>query len=312
MDAFEHLRKWQSMMNKINSSQRMVNQMTRANELVSKLIVYYPSEKGRAIVKASRLASEMANSGLIASYHAEKVNSIGKVSTLAHEMTKSSVIARYSMEQERAIIKASRLVSEAAKSGIISYFPNNSVRAMANIPCHDFSKMAKAITLLSNQKVVFSNTHKFSSFFNHLSSNIDGAFVEELNDYVQDKKEDEFEEIEELQEDLQIEIKRPEFFNLALKINIILDLTDADVQEGKLDEEDVRTWKKVLTPILTVLGQLFLAWAFSDTPLEETNIYKSIENIIQYVDSIQIGDEDILELPEEREQFNNGPNQIKI
>lgn len=307
MDAFEHLRKWQNMMNQINSSQRMINQMTRASELASKLIVSYPMGQERAVIKASKLASEMRNSGLIASYHAEKVNSIGKVSTLAHEMAKSSAIVRYSMEQQRAIIKASRLASELAKtkSGLIANFSNDSVRAMANIPRHDFSKIAKAITILNTHKVGFSNTHKFSSFFNHLSYNINDSFVENLNGYIQHKKENEFEEIEELQEDLQVEIKQPEFFNLALKINIILDLIDANVQEGKLDEEDVSTWKKVLTPILTVLSQLFLVWAFSNTPIQETNIYKSIESFIQYVEkmNIDIGDQEQQQkLPEKESQ----------
>ncbi|MEK4221504.1 hypothetical protein N1I86_05440 [Bacillus sp. FSL W8-0116] len=307
MDAFEHLRKWQNMMNNINSSQRMINQMTRTSELASKLIVSYPMGQERTVIKASSLVSEMRNSGLIASYHAENVNAIGKVSTLAREMAKSSAMARYSTEQQRALIKASRLVSELAKtkSGLIAYFSNNSVRLMANIPRHDFSKIAKAITLLNTHKVGFSNTHKFSSFFNHLSSNINDSFVEKLNEYVQDKKEDEFEEIEGLQENLQVDIKQPEFFNLALKTNIILDLTDADVQEGKLDEEDVSAWKKVLTPILTVLGQLFLAWAFSDTPIQETNIYKSIESIIQYVEkmNIDIGDQEQQQkLPEKESQ----------
>ncbi|WP_108671773.1 hypothetical protein [Peribacillus acanthi] len=273
-DAFEHIRKWQKMMNQLNRHQEMISKMARASEL----------------------ANKMAKSSVVSSYM-EHASAVGKVSTLASEVAKSGILAN-------EVVKSGLIASELSKSSLINSFykePLWTKVGMINIPRHDFSQMASAVASLSKQGLAFSSAYQFAPFFNQISSAINSSFVENLSEYIHDT-EDDVEEIEELyEEDIQVEIKRPHFFDLALKINIILDITDAEVQEGKLNEEEVSTWKKVLTPVLTILGQLFLAWAMSDTSLHETNVYKSVQSIIHYVETMDI-DFDYEEQPDSEAQ----------
>ncbi len=265
-DAFKHLRKWQKMMNQINRNQEMINRMTRASEL----------------------ANKMGNSSVVASYM-EHASAFGKISTLASEVAKGSILTN-------EVAKSGLIASELSKSSLINSFYKEPLWAkvgMINIPPHEFSQMASAVAGLNNQGLAFSSASQFAPFFNQISSAINSSFVENLNEYIRDAVDDE-EEIEELQEeDIQVKIKRPHFFDMALKINIIVNVTDAEIQDGKLNEEEVSTWKKVLLPVLTVLGQLFLAWALSDTPLHETNIYKSIETFVHYVETLDIDFDDV-------------------
>lgn len=206
---------------------------------------------------------------------------------MANKISNSSLVTSY-MKHASAFGKVSTLASEVAKNGAFSYVPTDLIKTMASLPRHDFSQMINAVARLSNQGFAFSNTYKFAPFFNHISSTINSSFVDNLSEYIRDTDGDNLEEIDELhEEDIQVEIKRPHFFDMALKINIVVNVTDAEAN-GNLNEEEVSTWKKVLLPVLTVLGQLFLAWAMSDTPLHETNIYKSVDNIIHYIDTMDI------------------------
>lgn len=208
-------------------------------------------------------------------------------------MARASELANTLMKNDTFAIYKQSNILELMNSGVVAHLINNPMYTMANIPRHDFSQMASAVASLSNQGLAFSNASQFAPFFNQISSAINSSFVENLSEYVSDIDDDE-EEIEELhEEDIQVEIKRPHFFDMALKINIIVNVTDAEAQDGKLNKEEVSTWKKVLLPVLTVLGQLFLAWAMSDTPLHETNIYKSIEPIVHYIDTLDIDFDDV-------------------
>lgn len=255
-DAFEPIRKWQKMINQINRNQEMISKMTRASEL----------------------ANKMAKSSAVASYM-KHASAVSQVSNLAREVAKSSAMASQ--------ISKSSLMSSLYKE------PLWSKMSTITIPRHDLFQMTSAVARLSNQGLAFSNAHKFAPLFNHISSAINSSFVENLSECVRDI-DDDLEEMEELhEEDIQLEIKRPHFFDMALKINIIVNVTDAEFQDGKLNEEEVSTWKKVLLPVLTVLGQLFLAWAMSDTPLRETNIYKSVETIVHYVETLDIDFDDV-------------------
>jgi len=267
-DSFKHLRKWQKMMNQINRNQEMINRMTRASEL----------------------ANKMANSSVVASYM-EHASAFEKANTMSSALMNSDAFAIYKQSN----------ILELMNSGVVAHLINYPMHTMANIPRHDFSQMASAVAGLSNQGLAFSSASQFAPFFNQISSAINSSFVENLSEYIHDT-EDDVEEIEELhEEDIQVKIKRPHFFDMALKINIIVNVTDAEVQDGKLNEEEVSTWKKVLLPVLTVLGQLFLAWAMSDTPLHETNVFKSIETIIHYVETLDI-DFDNVEQPDSEAQ----------
>ncbi|MTT31473.1 hypothetical protein GMB86_05495 [Terrilactibacillus sp. BCM23-1] len=233
---------------------------------------------------------------VVASYM-EHASAFGKVSTLASEVAKGSMLAN-------EVVKSGLIASEVSKSSLISSFytePLWSKLGTINIPRHDFSELTSAVARLSNQGIAFSSAYQFAPLFNHISSAINSSFVENLSEYIHDT-DDDVEEIEELnEEDIQVKIKRPYFFDRALKINIIVNVTDAEVQSGNLNEEEVSTWKKILFPVLTVLGQLFLAWAMSDTPLHETNVYKSVRSIIDYVETLNI-DFDDLEQPDSEAQ----------
>lgn len=264
-DSFKHLRKWQKMMNQINRNQEMINRMTRASEL----------------------ANKMANSSVVESYM-EHASAFEKANTMASTLMNSDAFAIYKQSN----------ILELMNSGVVAHLINNPMHTMANIPRHDLSQMASAVAGMSNQGLAFSNAYQFAPFLNYISSAINSSFVDNLSEYIQDTDGDNLDEVEELhEEDVQFEIKRPYFFDMAIKINIIVNATNAEVQEGNLNKEEVSTLKKVLIPILTILGQIFLAWAMSATPIYETNIYKSIESIIHYMDTIDI-DFDEVEQPD--------------
>jgi hypothetical protein len=267
-DAFEHIRKWQKMMNQINRNQEMISNMARASEL----------------------ANTMAKGSVVASYM-EHASAVSQVSNLASGIAKGSLLTNYPAGKERAVVNASLLASQISNSSLIKSLytePLWSKVGLINIPRHDFSQMVSAVASLRNQGLAFSNVSQFAPFFNQITSAINSSFVENLSEYVRDIDDDE-EEIKELhEEDIQVKIKRPHFFDMALKINIIVNITDADVQDGKLNEEEASTWKKYLLPVLLVLGELFRTWAMSDTPLHEMNIYKSLETIVHYVETMDI------------------------
>ncbi|RDY69124.1 hypothetical protein DXT76_16855 [Halobacillus trueperi] len=87
--------------------------------------------------------------------------------------------------------------------------------------------------------------------------------------------------------DTDIVIKKPGFFNIAFKINIILNTTEKEAQTGNLTDEEKSMWEKVWKPTLNWLNALFLAWAMSGTPITDTNIYKKLENIDQIITYFQ-------------------------
>lgn len=233
-----------------------MNQLNRNQEMISKM------------TRFSKLANKAANIGLATNYM-KHVDTIEK----ANRLMKNNIFA-YS-------------ILDRVNKGVADHLINNSMHTMALIPRHDFSQMTNAISLLANQRIAFSNAYQFAPFLNHISSTFDSSFLENLSEYIYDTDGEDLEEIEELhEEDVQLEIKRPHFFDLAIKINIIINLTESEIEVG--NAEEVRNWKKVILPILTVLCQLFIAWAVSDTPLHETNIYKSIESIIHYIETIDI------------------------
>mgnify|MGYP001260803606 CR=1 FL=1 len=225
-----------------------------------------------------------------------------KTNDAVKEILKNSLITNYHIRNDETLEKLFNF------NNIINWS-----MYLPKAPFEDYVKMTDALITLKKHSHLFSNHLKFASFLNHITTNIDSRFIEAIDKVVPKENENDLEQSNEImQEEVQVIIKRPVFFNLALKINIVLNTTEGEVQEGKLDEQEEDAWKKILKPILTALGQLFLAWALSDTPLHDTNIYKSIENIIEYIDSIQIEDGDILELPQEKEQLNNETKQMKL
>lgn len=250
-DVFKHLREWQKMINQLNYNQEMIDNVT----------------------SVSNFAHEIVNSNVVANYM-DHASAMDEINTVAHTLIESDAIAHYNKSS----------ILDLINNDVVTHIIDN----QKDFAHHDLSSMASAVADLNNQNLALSNTYEFAPFLNHLSSVINSSFLEDLSEYIRGAGSD-VEETKELsEEDVHVKIKRPHFFNIALKINIIVNVTNAEVQSGKLNKEEERTWKRGLLPILTILGQLFLAWAMSDTPLHETNIYKSIENIIHYVQTLEI------------------------
>ncbi|MGM0863390.1 MAG: hypothetical protein ACQEWF_01785 [Bacillota bacterium] len=93
--------------------------------------------------------------------------------------------------------------------------------------------------------------------------------------------------------DCQLEIKRPAFFNIAFNINVIISTTDSEFEQGTFEEKERNIWENLVKPVLKWVNTLMLAWAFSDAPVADLNIYKSIEGIINHIEQTDINLKDL-------------------
>ncbi|HBZ09137.1 MAG TPA: hypothetical protein DEO65_04505 [Bacillus bacterium] len=158
-----------------------------------------------------------------------------------------------------------------------------------------FQQIDALKTLRKNPKL-FSQSLTYSGFLNSVSKNINDGLIDNL--------EEEIENVEEIKTETEygietaldeINLKHPALLNIAFKINIIISSTDNELEQKEINDEELNNWKRVTRPILLIISQLFLAWAFSSTSIKEMNIYKSIEGIFNQLETIEIdNDEDFI------------------
>lgn len=165
-----------------------------------------------------------------------------------------------------------------------SYFPNASF--------NQYMKQIDAITTIKKYPNLLSQSLTYSSVINKILQNVNTDLFDDI-DY--DETIEDFSESVDLEfeEDIQYDIKRPAFFSLAFKINYVIYTTDSEVEKGSIKGNDKSNWEKVAKPILGALFSVFLAWSFSNTPITDSNIYKGIDSVVEYIDSIDIDEDEI-------------------
>lgn len=87
--------------------------------------------------------------------------------------------------------------------------------------------------------------------------------------------------------DEEIKIKHPKMFDTALKINVYVTITENYIQNNNVSDEEKTAWKKYILPVLSILFHFFMSWALSNTPVTDTNIVKTFENVVQIIEEYQ-------------------------
>lgn len=110
----------------------------------------------------------------------------------------------------------------------------------------------------------------------------EGLIVTENEDiYIVDDEEELQEKLEE-----ELEVKNPLFFNAAVTINLHITMTDTKVNESG-NEEEKTLWNKYIKKALVLIHTIFLAWAFSDNPIKDMNIYKAFEKVAHIIEEYE-------------------------
>lgn len=166
----------------------------------------------------------------------------------------------------------------------------NNIHSMIGTPYKTFEQNIKLIDTLTSfrKNAHIIKTFSFAPFLNNLNNNLSKDFLELVDKYNGSHQGEVL--IEDIKEE-DIEIKRPGLFNIALKINIVINVTEAEIAKSEVSDEDKKNWNNFFKPLLSALYSLFLTWSLSTTPISHTNIYKSVEGVISYVESFIIDDE---------------------
>ncbi|MBP1950274.1 hypothetical protein [Virgibacillus litoralis] len=160
-----------------------------------------------------------------------------------------------------------------------NYFPNASF--------NQYLKRIDAITTIKKNPKLLSQSLSYSNVINRILQDFNTDILDEYDeDLLDDSESGSFDD----GEDLEYDVKRPAFFNLAFKINYVIYTTDGEVEKGNIEGDDKRNWEKYAKPVLKVLFTIFLAWAFSSTPITDSNIYERLADITEHIDLIDIED----------------------
>ncbi|MGW6383233.1 hypothetical protein [Peribacillus butanolivorans] len=163
---------------------------------------------------------------------------------------------------------------------------SNMMRFAPHTKLSDQLRYIDTMITISKEPELFSKALSYSTFLTTITSKFDKQFVNELNENIQDNEEENGSNEDD--EDFgEVVIKRPVFYNLAFNINLVINTTDNEISEKQnISENEKTTWEKRTKPILNWIAQIFLAWALSDTPIQESNIYKTFEPLVNYIEEI--------------------------
>lgn len=164
--------------------------------------------------------------------------------------------------------------------------------SLPNISVEQYLKRIDVITSIKNNSNLLSMDLTYSKLINNVLQNVDENIVEKIEE-TEEIEEEHYESEKMVKEDNdELKIKRPALFNIAFNINYVINVTDNEIVIGNVGEEDKRNWKNIARPILSILFQIFLAWAFGTAPLTDTSIYQGIETIIEQISQMDFVDDE--------------------
>jgi hypothetical protein len=84
-------------------------------------------------------------------------------------------------------------------------------------------------------------------------------------------------------DDVKIDIKRPQFLEAAMKIEIYVNLTENHIYTNGTEKEKA-LWEKCIKIVLNAVKAIFMAWALSNTPINQFHLFQDIEKVVQVID----------------------------
>jgi hypothetical protein len=159
-------------------------------------------------------------------------------------------------------------------------------------------KMVDAV--ISLRKILAENTEVLRSvsiphmpLYRNILDSIDEDSYEQIQTVKEDKSFDyQEEELNATEDDLgegeRFNIVHPNFFNVAIKINVYMTVTDNHIHSNSnVTEEEKKLWNKVIKPVLLFIQQIFIAWAMGNTPITEMQIVKQFEKVAEVIEDYQ-------------------------
>jgi hypothetical protein len=204
---------------------------------------------------------------------------MSKMSDFKEIMTRDTRLRQYMM-------KSYGLRNQSTLDKLYSIHSLTSWNKQLNFKQH--LKVLDSLESLRNYSANIPSTLKYSNLLSSLATEIN---LDILSDVIEDEDVASLEPIEvnnQDEADSQLEIKRPAFFNIAFNINFIISTTDGEFEQGTFEEKEINAWEKVVKPVLKWINTIMLAWAFSDAPVTDMNIYKSIEGVIKHIEQTDI------------------------
>jgi hypothetical protein len=140
----------------------------------------------------------------------------------------------------------------------------------------------------------------FDSLYENILNSMDQVTVEKIQSialaaeeaYEQDDKDD---------EDVQLQIKNHFAYDTALKLNVYVTVTQNHIEQHGTEEEK-KAWEKIVNGVLKFLIQFFIAWAFSNTPVQDMNIVHTAEQIIHVVENFEQDQHQVKEQNQQQDQ----------
>jgi hypothetical protein len=113
---------------------------------------------------------------------------------------------------------------------------------------------------------------------------IQDVFEEELHDVFEEELHNE--ENNSLEEE--IKIVYPSFYNAGVTINTYVLVTDNQINTNKdISAEERSVWEKRIKPALILIGNLFMIWATSNTPIKEWNIFEPFQKVANIIENYE-------------------------
>lgn len=116
------------------------------------------------------------------------------------------------------------------------------------------------------------------SFYRDILKSID----EDTYNKIQDEKEEIIDEeiIEEFT------VVHPKFINLAININIYIDISENYIQNDiNASEDERKIWKNYIKPFLLFVMTLFFSWGIGNTPITESQFVKQFERVAEVIEN---------------------------
>lgn len=234
-------------------------------------------------VKLPKVDTPVKHMEAIRAFHeyADKSKSIGNTSW--SKAIQSYFDATKRMESlsktlvQRGVIRNQEALASAMRTSI--FMPN--LNLMSTLKLSD-SLITMQKVLADNAEALRKITIPHMPLYESIITSIDESWVEQLQDEVEQFS---FVDIE---NNGDVPITRPYFYDAAVKINLYMTVTNDHMENSEeVTEEQKTLWKKFVSPVLIFISQIFMTWAMGDTPLSNMQIVQQFERVVELIEDYQ-------------------------
>lgn len=198
-------------------------------------------------------------------------------------------------------LRVSRQIREALMSAVnVSEMLGQSMRGSASEVMKNYIDLRRTLfENTDNLRTLMKSAMPHISLYSQIIEAVDEETYKKISDlWEEDNQGENF--IDDIDMDVDIDIKRPYFYVAAVNLNIYKNVTEVYMDENKATKEEVAQWKKYIVPILVFLMDLFMNWAMSDTPIRDMNLVKQMSVIVETINEHVLEEEIDLEIIDDK------------